>query len=389
MRDYEIAVVGGGPAGLTAACLIAMGGWRVAHIGGTHAQNDDPRTIALMQPSIKILDDLGVWAALQGQVAPLRRLRIADDTGAALQAPTITFEPDEIGEEVFGWNVPLALLIPVLRARAAELGIEAIAAEVTAARVVENSIEVTASGESFAARLAIAADGRDSALRAAAGIRCRLWEYEQTAIATSFDHSGEHDGMSTEYQRSAGPCTAVPMPGKRSSLVWLERPPRAAELMSMNDRELAAEIQIATHGDLGRVSGLGPRQAFPMRGLTAQSFAANRTLLVGEAGHVAPPIGAQGLNMALRDGEDASKLIAGADDPGADDILREYDVSRRRDVMPRQQVIDLMNRSLLTGFVPLEMARAAGLGLIGAIGPLRRYIMRQGLGLPNANVVGN
>jgi 2-octaprenyl-6-methoxyphenol hydroxylase len=92
--------------------------------------------------------------------------------------------------------------------------------------------------------------------------------------------------------------------------------------------------------------------------------------------------------MALRDGADAAELIAGAADPGADDILRDYDRLRRRDVGPRQQIIDLMNRSLLSGFLPLEMARAIGLEMIAGISPLRRYVMRQGLGLPSAYVIG-
>lgn len=387
---FDIVVAGNGPAGLAAACFLAKGGRRVAVVGATKAQPADTRTVALMQPSIGLLSDIGVWTSeFEAQVAPLKRLRIVDDTGAILNAPTITFDPAEIGQEVFGWNIPLALLIPALEARAMEMGVALIAANVAAAHCSASSIEIVASEETYTAQLAIAADGRKSVLRDAAGIRSHAWEYEQTAIATSFDHSGDHDGLSTEYHRSAGPCTTVPMPGKRSSLVWLERPARATELMAMDDHAFAAEIQIATHGDLGRVSGVGPRQAFPMHGLTARSFAANRMLLVGEAAHVAPPIGAQGLNMALRDGAEAAGVIAGADDPGADEILREYDLLRRGDVAPRQQMVDLMNRSLLTGFMPLEMARTAGFELIGAIGPLRRYMMRQGLGLPSAHPVGN
>ncbi|MGH7186363.1 MAG: FAD-dependent monooxygenase, partial [Pseudomonadota bacterium] len=323
------------------------------------------------------------------QISPLRRLRMIDDTGSALRAPAITFDPAEIGEEVFGWNIPLALLVPALAARARELGVSMIAADVTAARVTGTMIEVATSAGTFMGQVALAADGRKSALRDAAHIPCNAWDYEQTAIATSFDHTADHDGISTEYHRSAGPFTTVPMPGKRSSLVWLERPARAAELMAMDDASLAAEIQVATHGELGRVSGIGPRQAFPMHCLVARSFAANRTLLVGEAGHVAPPIGAQGLNMALRDGAQAAELMAGAADPGAAGILEEYDRLRRRDVWPRQQVIHLMNRSLLSGFLPLEMARGLGLELIAALPPLRRYVMGQGLGLPSANTVGN
>ncbi|MBC8038365.1 MAG: FAD-dependent monooxygenase [Rhizobiales bacterium] len=390
MREFEIIVVGGGPAGLAAACRLARDGRRVALIGSTRSQRGDPRTVALMQPSIRLLADLGVWTnVLQSKAAPLRRLRMVDDTGAALQAPTIIFDPAEIGEEVFGWNIPLALLIPALHARALDLGVEIIAGDVTAARVLDNAIEVTAADGIFRAKVALAADGRKSVLRDAASIRSTAWDYEQTAIATSFDHSGEHDGVSSEYHRGAGPFTTVPMPGKRSSLVWLERPARAAELMALDDASLTVEVQIATHGDLGRITGIGPRRAFPMHGLTARSFAAKRTLLVGEAGHVAPPIGAQGLNMALRDGAEAAELMAGAIDPGADDILQDYDRLRRRDVLPRQQVIDLVNRSLLSEFMPLEMARAVGLEMIAGFAPLRRYVMGQGLGLPSAGVIGN
>jgi 2-octaprenyl-6-methoxyphenol hydroxylase len=385
--EFEIIVVGAGPAGLVAACFLAQSGRRVALIGSSHLATDDRRTVALMQPSIKILTDMKLWpGTLQGQVAPLKRLRIVDDTGAAYGAPTITFDPSEIGEEVFGWNIPLALLIPALRARAIEAGVGIIAADVTGARPSSGSIDLTTATQTFTARLAVAADGRKSILRDAAGIRCTTWDYEQTAIATSFEHSRDHDGMSIEYHRSAGPCTTIPMPGRRSSLVWLELPARAADLMAFDDRALAAEIQIATRGDLGRVSGVGSRQAFPMHGLTAQCFAAHRTLLIGEAGHVAPPIGAQGLNMALRDGAQAAQLIADATDPGAADILNDYDVLRRRDVVPRQQVIDLVNRSLLSSFLPLEMARSLGLELIAGLGPLRRYVMRQGLGLAPAGV---
>ena len=390
MREFGAIVAGGGPAGLSAACLLAKTGRPVALIAGAHSRKDDPRTVALMQPSVRILEGLGLWpGALQGQVSPLRRLRIVDDTGAAFRAPTITFDPAEIGEEVFGWNIPLALLIPALQARAIELGVEVIAADVTAARVSGEAISVATPAGPYTAQVALAADGRQSVLRDAAGIRCTTWDYEQAAIATSFDHSGEHDGISTEYHRSAGPFATVPMPGKRSSLVWLERPARAAELMALDDASLAVEIQIATHGDLGRVTGVGPRRSFPMHGLTAQSFAANRTMLIGEAGHVAPPIGAQGLNMALRDGAQAAELAAGAADPGAAGILHHYDVLRRRDVRPRQHMIDLVNRSLLSGFMPLEMARAVGFELIAGIPPLRRYVMGQGLGLPSASVVGN
>ena len=169
------------------------------------------------------------------------------------------------------------------------------------------------------------------------------------------------------------------MPGNRSALVWMERPARAAELMALSDREIAAEIQIGTHGELGRITDVGPRRLFPMQGLVARDFARNRIILVGEAAHVVPPIGAQGLNMSLRDAAQAADLMEGEDDPGNSSVLADYDALRRRDVQPRQQAIDLMNRSLLSGFLTLETGRAAALSLLAQFGPLRRSVMQYGL----------
>jgi 2-octaprenyl-6-methoxyphenol hydroxylase len=159
----------------------------------------------------------------------------------------------------------------------------------------------------------------------------------------------------------------------------MERPERASQLLALSDSELAAEIQIGTHGSLGRISEVGPRRLFPMQGLTARDFAKNRVILIGEAAHVVPPIGAQGLNMSFRDAADAAGLLSGEDDPGNPALLADYDAMRRRDVQPRQQVIDIMNRSLLSGFLPLEAGRAAGLTLLSQFGPLRRAAMRYGL----------
>ena len=383
MTDFDIIVAGAGPAGLAACCLLALDGRRVALVSA-RSNAADPRTVALMAPAIRMLEHIGLWpGSLRAETTALRRLRMVDDTGSRFKAPTITFDPGELGESEFGWNFPLRLLMPTLHARAAELGVTMIAADATGATGANLS---ASNGETYGARLLLAADGRNSVLREAAGIRTNAWSYEQTALATSFAHSGPHDGVSTEYHKAAGPFTTVPLPGNHSSLVWMERPARATELMALADGELAREIQLACHGDLGRVSETGPRKLFPMQGMVARDFAKNRTLLIGEAGHVLPPIGAQGLNLSLRDAAQAAELIAGHDDPGHPDVLQAYDALRRRDVQPRQQAVDLMNRSLLSGSFLLETGRAASLSLLLRFGPLRRAVMQQGLapasGLP-------
>ena len=388
MSDFDVIVAGAGPAGLAAACLLALDGRRVALVAKEQGDASDPRTVALMQPSIRLLMHLGIWPGrLKEATQPLRKLRLVDDTGSLFKAPAITFDPAELGEEAFGWNFPLGLLIPALFSRARELGVEFTGADAAAIQTYSDGVSViTAAGDRLGGRVAIAADGKNSVLREAAGIRTNRWAYDQTAIATSFGHSGPHDGISTEYHKGAGPFTTVPMPGNRSALVWMERPARAAELMALPDAEFAAEVQIGTHGELGRVSDIGPRRLFPMQGLVARDFAKNRVILIGEAAHVVPPIGAQGLNMSLRDAAQAADLMEGEEDPGNAALLSAYDALRRRDVQPRQQVIDLMNRSLLSGFMAMETGRAAGLTLLSQFGPLRRAVMKYGLapsaGLP-------
>ena len=234
-------------------------------------------------------------------------------------------------------------------------------------------------GRFLSASLVVAADGRNSRIRQAARISVRDWAYDQSAIATSFSHSEPHFNISTEYHKPAGPFTTVPLPGNRSSLVWMERPGRAAELMRLDDEALAAEIQLATHGDMGRIGNIGPRRAFPMHGLLADRLAGNRLILIGEAAHVVPPIGAQGLNMSLRDAAQIADLVVRHADPGSNLALREYEASRRGDIVPRQAAIDLMNRSLLAGALWLDGGRIVGLAAIAAFPPLRQFVMRRGL----------
>jgi 2-octaprenyl-6-methoxyphenol hydroxylase len=203
------------------------------------------------------------------------------------------------------------------------------------------------------------------------------------ALTCNLSHSRHHHEISTEFHTEVGPFTLVPLPGRRSSLVFVTDPDEAPALARLSDAELGQEIERRSHSVLGKVSMEPGRGVFPLAVETARSFAARRIALVGEAAHVIPPIGAQGLNLGLRDTATICELVVAAhrdgNDVGAPDLCARYDRMRRADVTSRTLAVDVLNRSLLSGFLPLQGMRGLGLFLMEQIGPLRRAVMREGV----------
>lgn len=393
---YDAAVVGAGPAGLAAAIALASVGCRTIVAGAPYncdPDRPDTRTTALLRASVQLLDNTGAWERCREQAAPMRTIRIIDNTGRLLRAPEVTFDCAEIGGEPFGFNIPNTALVAALRARAGEIP-HLTLVETAGVTSIENRDNrgrlLLAEGEEITARLVVGADGRQSSCREAAGIGVNRWAYEQKALAFNFSHSEPHHDASTEFHRLAGPFTTVPLRGDQSSLVWVETPAEADRLLSLSSEAIARLIENRLQGLLGTIADVGPRAAFPLTGLSVNRYAARRIALVGEAAHVIPPIGAQGLNLGFRDAAALAECAGAAldqdGDPGSDASLRTYDLARRGDVMSRTFAVDLLNRSLMTGFLPLQAARGLGLHLLSRFSPLRRLFMREGLapqrGLP-------
>ncbi len=382
---FKAIVVGAGPAGLAAACLLAHDNVMTAVIAPEPPE--DHRTTAVMDPAIRMLKYIGVWPGTIGEhCAPLKHLHIIDDTGNTVTAPKIEFTSTELGLDAFGYNIPLSFLVPALKARALELGVTYINAAATNFENIGSAARITTSdAQVYEAPVILAADGANSAIRTAAGFKVESKKFDQSALTTSFAHSAPHDSVSTEFHKSAGPFTTVPLPGNRSSLVWMDRPKRIEQLKSLSDADLAVEIQLETKGFLGRISDVGPRVVFAMRSQHANSYAANRVMLVGEAAHQFPPIGAQGLNVSMRDAAHAADLILHADDAGSDSTMAEYNRLRQADIGPRTTAISVMNASLLSELLPATLARVAALTVATAIPPLRKFVMKHGL-TPSLNV---
>jgi 2-octaprenyl-6-methoxyphenol hydroxylase len=312
-------------------------------------------------------------------------MRLVDDTGRLIRAPEVRFVSAEIGLEAFGYNIENRTLVAALEDRAAEISnLTRIDDEAEIVTPDEAAVTIrTRGGTTISARLVVGADGRHSLCREAAGIDVSRRELSQSALTFNVSHSRPHNNISTEFHTPEGPCVFVPLPGGRCSVVWVASPQQAERLMALGDDELSEAAEKQSHSILGRLTVEAGRNLFPLGIERPRQFAGKRIALVGEAAHVVPPIGAQGLNLGLRDAADIADVVRRAietgDDLGAPQTLRRYDVKRRPDVLSRTFVIDVANRSLLSDLLPVQSLRAAGMHLIGAFAPLRRLAMQEGL----------
>ena len=376
--------MGGGPAGLIAAIALAREGVQTTLLA-PKPPHTDHRTTALLGSSVDILKNLGLWTLIERTAAPLRKLRLVDGTRRLIRTPEVLFEATEIGLDAFGYNIANDALLSVLRTNLDSPRLHVIEQTAKSVSIDEDLAHVTlADGNSLGARLIVAADGRNSLCRQAAGIATSKRPLPQHAVALNLSHSRPHNDVSTEFHTESGPFTLVPLQGMRSSLVWVCRAQDVERLRGAMPDELSREIEEKSRFLLGEVRVDGPRGSFPLGVEIADRFADNRVALAGESGHVIPPIGAQGLNLGIRDSAEIARLAGQAlrqgDDPGSKSVIAAYDLNRRGDIRSRAAAVELLGRSLLTEFLPVHLARSVGLEIASRVSLLRRNLMRAGVG---------
>ncbi len=401
--NVDVAVVGAGPSALLSALAIADHGWSTALIGPVAQGRNDLRTTALFEPSLAMLTRLGVKEVFIDGCTPLKRLALVDMTNRQPRAPEITFSPDDLGRAIFGRNVDNAGLCDAMMAAIRERAlavtvIDALADDLRqtpdAARVTWRTADAagagTKAGESsrsgaLDAKLVVAADGKGSVVRNAAGISVRRWAYPQMAVAGSLRHARPHGHVSTELHHAAGPLVLVPKPGNTSSFVWVETPDRAQQLSHCSDHAFAAAFETASAGLLGTIEHVETRGTFKVEGVLARRFVRGRVALVGESGHAMPPIGAQGLNLSFRDVAALLEAIGRRSparpdvDPGAARSLADYDAHRRSDAGLRAMGVDVLNRSVFSGWPALDAGRSLALQVLRSSKWARARLMRQAI----------
>ncbi len=387
-RECDVLVAGAGAAGLSAAHAFAAQGRKVVVVGKieTHLAG---RTVALFEGSLRFYRALGLWDACAEHAAPMEGIRMIDDTGSIFPTTPKEFRSREIDLEAFGENIENNALVNEL-AEAAKKN--------PAITLIEDLVDFfelnfsgakarLASGGWILAKFIVAGEGRNSQARQIAGITVKTWTYPQIALTVLLAHAKPHHNISTEFHKRSGPFTFVPLRGRegaphRSSLVWLVTPREALRLQALPPELLAAEIEDEAHGRLGAITLDGPLGAFPMGALKTSRVTGLRMALIGESAHLFPPIGAQGLNLSLRDIANLVDCLEGVDLDEPDKIsraLESYERQRARDIGLRVNGIDILNRSLLVHALPVDFARAFALTFFSAIGPLRRALMREGV----------
>ena len=390
MKQADLIVCGGGMVGLTLGLAAARGGLRVAVVDvlpPTQVLDAkfDGRVSALAYASVRMLTALGVWTHLEQYAQPIAEILVTDGAPGRSASPfSLHFDSAEVGARSLGQIAENRHIRAALYAAVAEeKNLELIApANVTRLEVRAGEAVVTlGNGEQIAAALAVAADGRDSRLRAQQGVGVIGWAYPQVGIVATVAHEKPHNGVAYEHFLPSGPFAILPMTENRSSLVWTEAKAKAPAMLALDETGFNAEVarRFGTH--LGATKVIGGRWSYPLSFHLARDYVRPRFALAGDCAHGIHPIAGQGLNLGLKDAAALAETILDAARLGLDigslGVLKRYERWRRFDSFALAASTDALNRLFSNDIMPLRHLRDLGLGIVDAIGPARRFFMRH------------
>jgi 2-octaprenyl-6-methoxyphenol hydroxylase len=393
MFKADVVIAGGGMVGLTLGIALAEAGIETVVVDAADPEQVfqagfDGRVSSFAPASRRLLSAIGVWEHLEDEAEPVLDIVVGDGSvreGAS--SALLHFDHREIGPE------PLAHMIENRHFR---IALEKRARSVRRLRVIAPAkvlgadaqpthvVLSTSAGHMISAQLCVAADGRDSPLRQAAGIKTVGWPYRQHGIVATIDHERPHRGVAHELFLEAGPFAILPMKGNRSSIVWSEEERRAAAYMVLDDNSFLSEIRQRFGDQWGEIRLTGPRWSYPLSTQIATSYLAQRLAVVGDAAHAVHPLAGQGLNLGLRDVGALAEVIVETRrlglDVGSSTNLARYEAWRRFDNALFALSMDGLNRLFSNSVGPLQAIRRFGLDLVDGIPSLKLLFMRQAAG---------
>ena len=385
----DVLIVGGGPVGGSLACALASAG--VSSVLVDRAPADkfldpsfDGRATAVAQGPKKMLEKIGVWRLLGANVAPIQDIRVVDGHSRLF----LHYDHEDVGEDALGYMVENRCLRHAVSMAATAVPAVTVMAPAEIDELERTETAVTAKlkgGDYLTASLVVGSDGRNSFVRNHAGLKVTHWPYHQSGIVCTIAHEKPHNNIAHEHFYPAGPFAILPLTGNRSSIVWTESAADSADLMSLSEVDFISELAHRAGDFMGALEVVGPRWCYPLSLHFTETSVASRLALAGDSAHGIHPIAGQGLNMGLRDVAALAEVMADAHrlglDIGSADVLLKYDRWRRFDNTTMVASTDGLNRLFSNNIAPLRLARDLGLAAVNRLGPLKKVIMRQAMGL--------
>ena len=342
----------------------------------------DQRVYALNRRSRRFLEDCGAWRHLSPlRISPVRDMRVFGD-----DASQIEFSAYRSGVAELATIVEEANLQQALHCALSEQPNFALLSGVRCESVNRDAACATLSlsdGQRIEARLVVAADGADSAIRNEAGIAVRVHEYGQTGVVANFRAALAHRDTAYQWFLQNGVLALLPLPDNHVSMVWSADDAHARVLLDAPAEQLARMVEESSGGIVGTLEPVSAAAGFPLRRMQAARLIAPRLALVGDAAHNVHPLAGQGLNLGIDDAQTLASVLAARGmegDSGAYSLLRRFERSRREDLVAMEAVTDGLQLLFSTRLPGIKPLRNAGLRLVNSISPLKRFLVKRALG---------
>lgn len=372
------------------ACATAEAGFSVCLLEAREPQRSWPdeevdlRVSALTRASQRVLDHLGVWQRMsEMRISPYTDMEVWDAGGSG----RIHFSAAEIGEANLGHIVENRVTQLALWERLEHLEGVTLRCPARVERLLPNEgpALLLADGSRLQAQLIVAADGRDSQLRAMAGIGTKGWAYDQHAIVATITPERFHGQTARQRFMKLGPLAFLPIDDGRCSIVWSTSPQEAERLMGLDDAAFCRELSEASERMLGEIREVGPRGVFPLRLEHAERYVLPGLALIGDAAHAIHPLAGQGVNLGFLDAATLAETLidarAAGRPIGALATLRRYERARKGANMGMLGAMDAFKRTFSNEILPLRLVRNLGLSLADRSGPLKRLMIKRAMGL--------